>query len=130
MPRTFVLIFVLVLASYSIAHKVLIIPLTKQYISSAQLDNNVGVNLIDSVDSTYGSINQIYEGVNEEYAMDAPATYVYMYLFYCTMWFPSGDYNKQLRLVLDTKTPWLAASYDGCQGCRSHELLFENEVHD
>ena len=99
MPRFFAIILVMVLASYSIGHKVLTVPLSIQNANDMNVADNA-VNLNSGID------NLGLKDVNEEYVVNSQPFYLGSYYIY--VWYPEEEYSREQRYVLDTKIPWMA----------------------
>ena len=124
MTRAFVVILLLVLTSYSIGHKVLTVPLSRQYIGNSQVAGNAAYS---DLDPSVPQLIQDVKDVDEEYELHSPVAFVYKNLFYCHMRFAGGT---EILLVLDLNTPWVSASLEGCQTCDAHKFLPKSGIHD
>ena len=117
-------ILLLILTSYSIGHKVLTVPLSRQYIGNAQVAGNAAYS---DLDPSVPQLIQDVKDVDEEYELHSPVAFVYKNLFYCHMRFAGGT---EILLVLDLNTPWVSASLEGCQTCDAHKFLPKSGIHD
>ena len=108
MLRLFAIFLVLVLASYSIGHKVFTVPLSMHYVE----DNHVADSAI-KYNSDPNDL-ELRDG-NEEFEINT-IPYISS-LFYVTMWYPGKEFYYGLRFMLDTNSSGLAADLRPCRDC-------------
>ena len=108
MPRFITIFLVLVLASYSIGHKVFTVPLSMHYAEDNQVADSAIKYNSDPNDLELRDDNEEFEIYTIPYVNS---------IFYVTMWYPEKEYYYERRFMLDTNSSGLAADLRGCYDC-------------
>ena len=108
MPRLIAIFLVLVLASYSIGHKVFTVPLSMHYAEDNQVSDSAIKYNSDPNDFELRSGSEEFEIYTKPNING---------IFYVTMWYPQEEYFYESRFMLDTNSSRLAADLRSCRDC-------------
>ena len=121
MTRFIVVVLVLVLASYSIEHKVLKVPLAMHYDDNMQVVGNTE-NLRSDLD------NLMIKEVDEEFEIDTEPSVNKVYLI--VMWYPETRFVQDQRFMLDLNSSLMTAPIRSCYGCIGNVTKLPEQFHD
>ena len=108
MPRFIEIFLVLVLASYSIGHKVFTVPLSMHYAEDNQVADSAIKYNSDPNDLELRDDNEEFEILTRPFINR---------IFYVTMYYPEKEYYNERRFMLDTNSSGLAADLRPCYDC-------------
>ena len=107
MTRLFVILLVLVLASSSIGHKVLKVPIKMEYIDDTQV--------VGSTANLHSDLENVeLRDVTKEYEIDTAPNF--NSIPYIEMYYPDLNNNQIFRFMLDTNSSGMSTPIRGCPG--------------
>ena len=107
MTRLFVILLVLVLASSSIGHKVLKVPIKMEYIDDTQV--------VGSTANLHSDLENVeLRDVTKEYEIDTAPNF--NTIPYIEMYYPDLNNNQIFQFMLDTNSSWMTTPIRGCSG--------------